>query len=808
LSELLSPWWTQQLTLRGWPFASDPRQALGADEVFARLQSLGIGDRDEFAWRLWDNATNTHDVALSRLEALELLALGSRMGWIDPQTNDTWLCLLARDIVTIFPTLRSWVTALASLGEPSLDAAGRELLSRERQQRGVSWSRLRHDLRSIESSTRLWSGELWQAGPWRARAAIAPVLAWPFEGSANECRQHQALLQEQGEVGGRDELLSLLFWLAGQGHRYGWDMDAVRVARQGAVERVEWLASLNDQQDYGRILLRFLADGAPLEWAAWDWLRLIDQAFLGYGAGWLSAFEAEAFAAHAVDLLQQRYADWEAVARAYQRGRSLYEGSDFRETFEDDWRRLLDDRLSPWQVPLSENLNESQRQSAREFIRQHRATADSWVLAIAAIRDPDLIHRRHLDEPVGQARIEDAERYLSEVLGLHPEEGIDGLARFWLPAQAHHLNQLAADSRYLSSQRASGRSSRRLAACADHAATITMAEKYAFYLVMAADSGRYSSLEIETLARSLCDVLSRFYGDPLRLLSAWHAWETALNEDEMPEEVSLADDIAWHRTDPGSPFRWLTPSRSISWREPGVRPTLTRFTAISLAGPLNEALWQSPQPLAPQERAALGEWVEHQYALQGPAGLVDFLDFLVGSGDRQDYQVNYAPYTLNRTRLEAEIAILESDDCADEERIHLLRLKHVRDNACHCNDQDMTAWDVAQLVDLVLVGRQLDWLDEPRLSHYLEIAMGLAARHYSSWQDYAEGLYSGFGFFMDDTPEREAFLARFRQALDAWLEASPLLAGAWASLDFPGSSMVNWTSLHVDVLPGAAQHLH
>ncbi|WP_245392653.1 DUF1266 domain-containing protein [Salinicola halimionae] len=808
MSELLFPWWAQQLTLCGWPYASDPRQALGADEAFARLLSLGIGDRDEFAWRLWDGVTNAKDLALSRLEALELLALGSRMGWVAPQADEVWLCSLARDIVTTIPTLRAWVTALGRLKDPALDAAGRELLNRERQQRGVSWSQLRHGLRSIESSAPPWSGDLWQAGPWRARAAIAPVLTWPFECAADERLQRQALLLEQGEVRDRDELLSLLFWLAGQGHRYGWDMDATRVARQGPVARVEWLASLNDQQDYGRVLLRLLADDEPLEWAAWDWLRLVDQAFLGYCAGWLSASEAENFAAHAVDLLQQRYVDWRAVAQAYQRGRSLYDGRDLRETFEDDWGRLLDDGMSPWQVPLGDTLDVSQREAARAFVKQHRASADSWVLAIAAIRDPDLTHRRYLVEPVGQARVEDAERYLSEVLGLHQEEGIGGLARFWMPAQAHHLNQLAADARHSANRRTVGDSVRRLAVCSDHAATIAMAEKYAFYLTMAADSGRYQPTEIETLSRSVCDVLSRFYSDPLRLLAAWHAWETVLSQDETPEEVSLADDIEWHRADPGSPFRWLTPSRSITWREPGVRPTLRRFTAISLAGPLNEALWQAPQPLAPQDRVDLGEWVEHQYALQGPAGLTDFLDFMVGAGDRQDYQINYAPYTLNRTRLDAEIAILESGDCADEERIHLLRLKHVRDNACRCNDQDMTAWDVAQLVDLALAGRQLDWLDEPRLSHYLEAAMRLAERHYSSWQDYAEGLYSGFGFFMDDTPEREAFLARFRQALDAWLEASPLLAGAWASLDFPGSAMTHWTSLHVDILPGEPQHLH
>jgi len=803
LSELLVPWWAQQLTLCGWPLVSDPRLALSADQAFERLLSLGIEGRDELAWRLWENASDVGELPLTRLAALELLALGSILGWTRSETDDAWLLALARDVVMNISTLKAWLQSLAHLGDPALDAAGHELLIRERQQRGVSWLKLRHSLKSIDTSAPLWPADIW-----RARAAIAPVLAWPVECSADERRQHRALLSEQGKVHGRDELKALLFWLAGQGHRYGWDMDAVRVARQGVEARVEWLSGLHDQQNYGQVLLRFLDEEEPLDWAAWDWLRLIDQAYLGYCAGWLTAPEAEMFAAHAIDLLQQRYADWESVAHAYQRGRSLFEGRDLREAFEGDWGGLFVTSRSPWETPFSDILGEEQRQAARVFARQQHEEADSWVLAIAAIRDPDLIHRRHLEEPLGQTQVQDAEHYLEEVLGLRQEEGTAGLARFWMPAQAHHLNQLAANSRHVVGQKLSQGASRRLAACADHAATITMAEKYAFYLVMAADSGRYPPAEIKALAQSLCDVLSRFYSDPLRMLSAWHAWEVVLSEDEAPEEISLADDIAWHRQDPGSPFRWLTPSRSLTWLEPGVRPTLTRFTAISLAGPLNEALWQAPQPLAPQDRGALGEWIEHQYALQGASGLIDFLDFLVEAGDRQDYQINYAPYTLNRTRLEAEIAILESGDSAEEERIHLLRLKHVRDNACHCNDQDMTAWDIAQLVDLALAGRQLDWLDETRLSYYLDAAMRLAGRHYSSWQDYAEGLFSGFGFFMDDTPEREAFLVRFRDALNAWLEATPLLAGAWASLDFPGSAMTHWTSFHVDILPGEPHRLH
>ncbi|WP_251976806.1 DUF1266 domain-containing protein [Salinicola avicenniae] len=802
MRELLVTWWAQQLRLLGWPPASDPRQALEPQVALDRLVALGIGDRDEFAWRLWESVTDAQSPAVSRLAALELLGLGACLEWIDEATTAAWLRDLVRDVVTEAPTLKSWLAKLSQLGEPSLDAAGRELARLERQGRGADWQRVAESLRVTPAQeTDRWGDTLWHA-----RAPFGPVLAWPFTPTREEQHQRRQLLREEGEVNDREGLLTLLHWLGAQGHRYGWEMDAARLARQRQSETLEWLATLNDQQDYGRVLLRFLADQEPLDWAAWDWLRLVDQAYLGFMAGWLSATEAETFAAHALDLLQQRYADWTAVALAYRRGRSLFEGRDLRATEEVDWERLLGECASPWQVPLADCLDEARRERSRAAIQERHAGPDAWVLALATVREPDLIYRRSLQEPLSQERRQDAERYLEEVLMLRRDEGIEGLARFWLPAQAHHLNQLAADARHAPAKQQARRAG--LVACAEHAATIAMAEKYAFYLLMAADSGRYAPEAIRGLSQSLCDVLSRFYATPERLLAAWSAWERLLAEEDAPDEAALTDDIEWHRGDPGSRFHWLGGSQSVAWLEPGARPTLMRFTGIALAGPLNEALWQTPQTLGAVDRASLAEWLESQYALPGAAELAGFLDFLVEAGDRQEYAINYAPYTLNRKRLEAEIAILESGECGDDERVHLCRLQRVRDNACRCNDEDLAAWDVAQLVDLTLAGRQLGWLDDEQLNTYLNAAMDLAGRHYGSWQDYAEGLYSGFGFFMDDTPERDAFLSRFREALNAWLTATPLLAGAWASLDFPAGHGRHWTPLHIDVLPHAAGYLH
>ncbi len=120
----------------------------------------------------------------------------------------------------------------------------------------------------------------------------------------------------------------------------------------------------------------------------------------------------------------------------------------------------------------------------------------------------------------------------------------------------------------------------------------------------------------------------------------------------------------------------------------------------------------------------------------------------------------------------------------------------------------MTAWDVAQAVDLAIAARQLNWLDEAAFAAALERAMRLAGEHYGGWSAYARGLYTGFSFFMGETEERADFLASFREALVAWLTGAPPLAGAWASLDFPGARPRHWAPMHIDTLPGDARTLH
>lgn len=239
-----------------------------------------------------------------------------------------------------------------------------------------------------------------------------------------------------------------------------------------------------------------------------------------------------------------------------------------------------------------------------------------------------------------------------------------------------------------------------------------------------------------------------------------------------------------------------------------MRPSLSRFTALSLSGPLNAPLWGEPSVQHGTQAKEIREWLDSHYGLNGTGALVRFLDFLVEAGDRQEYQINYAPYTLNLPRLRQEMAVLESSDCSEDERVHLERLGRVLHNDQQCNDVDMAAWDIAQLVDLAAAGRQLDWLSAEQLTHYLDKALLLVSQHYSDWWSYGRGMLAGYSFFMMGTPERDHFLAEFNMAMTAWLTGLPPLAGPWASLDFPGAQAHRWPFMHADTLPGDVRILH
>ncbi|MFC3282419.1 DUF1266 domain-containing protein [Litchfieldella rifensis] len=815
----LNAWWAQQLVLCDWAFEPDPT-AVEAELAAARLLELGVIDRGELGWRLVEALPSGPGEPLRQLSALEFLALAAAAGWMPLAQAQAWVRRLAMDITAHYGQLDDWLKALLQArgqegwvrGDDGFYEACEALAVLEHDGEGITWEVLTDHLTQRREPATLWpEGE--GRDLWRLRAAFAPVLT----ASMDESRDWPGVddwLEEVWQVHDREELIRVMLWLAGQGDRYGWDLDAARLLDQDGEARQEWLASLGSAEPYGRVMLAFLNRGEPLEWGGWDWLRLIDLAYAGRCRDWLSDDEAVAFAAHAADLIARRYSDWVALVHAYQRGRSLFEGRDGMARVSRDWALLLHSPASPWHKPLPAVIHEGDRLAAQSAIRAWRGDARQWLLSLAAIREPDLLYRQGPPSAIAATRREDAQRYLRETLGLYPDDGIAGLSRYWLPAQAHHLNQLAADASHEAlpslttpfGQPADEAVAQRdnLKRCSRHAATIHMAEKYAFYLQMAMDSGDFDAEGLTRLAESLRGVLCRFYSGPRRLLDAWASWEQALPEDG---QTPLIYEIRWHRDDPGSPFHWLD-WRPGAWQEPGPRLTLTRFTALSLVGPLNAGAWSEPLRESEREGDAILEWIDGHYGLHRAEELREFLTFLLEAGDRQEYQINYAPYTLNTARLEAEIAILESGECDEEERNHLLRLERVRDNDAGCNEVDMTAWDVAQTVDLAIAGRQLGWLNEARFAAILDEALALAEAHYSGWQEYARGLYAGFAFFMGETEERESYLRSFREALVAWITGAPPLAGAWASLDFPGARPRHWAPLHIDTLPGDARTLH
>lgn len=816
----LYAWWAQQLVLCDWAFEPEP-DSIDAEAAKVRLQALGVADRGELGWRLFEGLSAGSDDPARLLAALELLALAGAAHWLTEPRLHSWLVRLANDIFRHYSNLENWLEALRHAksgegwvrGDDGFWEACEALATLERDGDGVTWDTAADWVaQKSKQALPLWPDAA-QENVWRLRAAFSPVL----DVSPRECDWPDVgeWLGRYWQIQDRAGLIHSLLWLAGYGHRQGWDLDAARLLAMPSAERQQWLDELSGaEREYGQVLLTFITHGEPLEWAAWDWLRLVDLAWAGACAGWLEPAEAQQFAAHGADLVLRRYSDWSALARAYQRGCSLFEGRDRLGDMQRDWGLLLNSSASPWRMPLQQLLTETTRQTARQSILTWRRAPRHWVLALASVREPEFGMRQGPPMALSEERRIEALHYLSETLGLHPDEGVEAFARYWLPAQAHHLNQLAADAVHgalpvadtpfgrpeagdLASLVALKQGSR-------HAATIHMAEKFAFYLQMAMDSDAFDGDALLALAEALRGTLCRFYPDARRLLEAWAQWEALLPEGEQPP---LVHEIRWHLEDPGSPFHWLDWQPS-EWLEPGPRPTLSRFTAMALVGPLNNASWNEPHVESEREAVSIREWIDGHYGLHGPAELAEFLDFMLEAGDRQEYQINYAPYTLNLNRLGSEIAMLESGDSSEDDRNHLLRLQRVRDNTDGCNELDLTAWDVAQTVDLAIAGRQLGWIGEADFHQVLERAYALAAEHYGSWEAYARGLYAGFSFFMGETPEREGFLSGFRQALAAWLAGAPPLAGPWASLDFPGARPRHWAPLHIDTLPGDIKTLH
>lgn len=818
--DALRAWWAQQLVLCDWAFTPHPL-ALDAGAAEQQLLQQGITHRGELAEQLLEAAGAPSEQADQLLGALEWAALAGAAGWLEKPQAEAWAqCVIAR-IAHEFSDFRAWLSACRQALSASGWQSGADdcfvdayqaLATLEAEEEGVTWEQMRLALGDSPKAP-LWP-EQPEAQSYRLCALLRPVISYPA--SAADWPDAGTWLAKVWQIHDRAALLTAMLWLSAQGERQRWDIDARQLIEMDRAQRDEWQRSVLPESPHAVVLATFVSQGEPLEWAAWDWLRLAELAWAGVCCGYLSQQEADHFAAHAAELVSLRYHDWQAVLASYVRGLSLFDGMDRRAATPLKRQHvLLHSTHSPWRVAIAELLDDSTRHASHAALLEWRGSAYHWLLALVGVREPDAMLRQgNAFVALPEARRMEAAHFLQETLGFHADEGAVAMGRYWLPAQAHHLNQLAADAAYNvwpPQQTPFGQPApeflqerQPLKNASRHAATIHMAEKFAFYLHMALDSQLFEHDALMDYASALQSSLCRFYPHAKSLLNAWLAWERCLPE---PEHESLAHEIAWHLEDPGSLFHWLD-WRPGEWREPGPRPSLTHFTAMALAGPLNSAAWSQPQPESPREKSEIAEWVESHYQLHQADELKDFVNYMLDAGDRQEYQINYAPYTLNWQRLEEEIAIIETGECGVEERQHLARLERVRHNEDGCNTLDMAAWDIAQAVDLAIAGRQLEWLTQAQFAQVLDRVYALAAKHYSGWQAYAEGMYAGFSFFMGETPERESFLAGLRQALVAWLCAAPLLAGPWASLDFPGNKPRHFAPLHIDTLPGDRRTLH
>ena len=166
------------------------------------------------------------------------------------------------------------------------------------------------------------------------------------------------------DVRDRDALLGVMLWLGAQGERQRWDIEARELLNMDNAQRMEWQRSVVNESPYAPVLTKFVTQGEPLEWAAWDWLRLVELAWAGACCGWLSQEEADDLAGHAADLMSRRYHDWYAVLNAYERGQSLFDGIDRRgKTPSERHQLLLHSAHSPWMCPPGELLDNATRKA-------------------------------------------------------------------------------------------------------------------------------------------------------------------------------------------------------------------------------------------------------------------------------------------------------------------------------------------------------------------------------------------------------------------------------------------------------------
>lgn len=777
--------------------------------------------------RIFDAWQNKDGQAL--LDAGWLTQAALHQGWLSQAEGQAWQALLAlrlrqtsetpaQLLAALAQEQSPWLTRLQALAWPDQDwrPSGDELQALELahwpEPLQVRHTPLGYALAVRASSFAIFAQDL--SDPHKLRD-----LFWP---DVNQT------LADYWQVQDGEDTLQLLYWLAGQGQRYAWQLDDQWLRQASESERENWRSELPEgMQGYAdRLELNLELSDKPMDVAAWDWVRMADLALAGYLAGYLSRTQWRSFALVAVWLLRQRYDSWQALSEAYLWGYELWKiqsGVDLSPELEKTWQQLQTLPFSPFQQldwgGLS--LDHPDFKDAIQSFSEGLNRPLMLTALIASLRDDAALLTGLGMDRLPAERQNEAREFLFANLDVHPNESLTStLARFWQPGRVHHYDQLALNCRVgrlpqlpgnLEAQpevwQAWQEQAPLLADLVHFPAGVVMAEKYAFYLLKSMETGHYPLDEGTELALALQDYLSWYYPSATDLLQAWFRWDEVLSLHE--EERPLMAELEWHRQDPGSLFRffpWRRPPARLT--EPGKAVSEADLATLNLVGPLTGIHWSWPERLPDHAAQELKGLLQETHLFQKPDDLIDFLSHLYHAGDRQEYLIAYAPLTLNAKRLEDEIDSLVQDESRDEDQeVHYQRLLRVQANALGVNDVDLTAWDMAQLVDLAVAGYQLGWLDDAQLHEWLARVREQLLANYTGWASMAEALLAGYHFFMNEGEQRQGLVDVFSQRLLSLLIAVPAQAGLWYTLAWPGDRQTGWER-HSTSLKTSGRRLH
>lgn len=840
---------------------STQQQALGldtaqfkiAEPMAAASEVTHLAELYEYLYLTWQQPS-----ARRWLASLDLLIDAANLDWLTPAEADSWLQLYGQRLAASYPNKSSLITALhqEDLRVVNLTSWQQNLIENWCAFVFAAPQQLEQELDLTQPQfqpLQVRTSPMGYALAVRASSFVVyqQDLTDPASLKDKFWPDVEATLNEHWQVHSSQDCKQLLYWLAGQGQRYAWQLDTAWLLQASEPDRALWQAEMpEEQQNYAEALLNLpevLLNSTSAEMgtaypdvAAWDWVRMADLALAGYLAGYLSATEGRNFALMAVWLLRSRYASWQAIADSYLLGYKLWQaqtGISFSPHLETTWQQLLSLPFSPMQQLdwCKLNLDHIDFRAAKTSFAAGLDDPLVLVGLLASVRDESGLLTGLAPNDLSPARSAEAQEYLFSSLKLSEHASLtSSLARFWQPGLVHHYDQLALNCRIQKQpQLAPGLpqvaeiediwhlQTPELAALTKQPAAIAMVEKYAFYLLKAQEAAQYPALEVRQLAVAVQNYLSWHYSSAWDLLQAWYAWEEVLSQ--AATEKDLLPELNWHRQDAGSLFkflRWRQPP--VSFIEPGTAVSEADLATLNLVGPLTGIHWSWPEQLPTALSTELKLILLETHLLQTASDLHDYLDYLYHAGDRQEYLVAYAPFTLNPEHLEqelaanapvAEAALLEETEAVtlaeqdEEQASHYQRLLRVQHNAYSVNDLDLTAWDMAQLVDLAIAGYQVNWLSAAELKDWLARVRQLLVQEYSGWDEFALALLAGYNFFMPESSRRAEQLEIFSQRLLSLLVAVPPQVGLWYTLAWPGDKNRKWEQAAI-VLSSGQQRLH